>query len=223
MNDRTDTALTGPRLTEIAHDVLDAHFGSAFQQTCRTAAAQIAGRILAALKPAGEVVDNPDCGAMDIDELGDFVEAHRTRPAPTSDAVRDVVAKAIITTNREGVWSMKAKPSPYEAELIRAVLAALSADRTTIEAAALEAIQINRADVEGNRRDWPEWMRGVTIGGFREQGWNAYFGKGGRVIASGDWGEYLRRDEIRALKGQQPERTCPHGSTGPCSVCGDMG
>ncbi len=176
MTDRTDTALADELAAHLA-DYVALEEGSS--EALALFMHENGDRILAALKPAGEVVEL----GSDIDELARTIdsfyedasnnpctcnidenacrycsacqEAERktrellaawiTRPAPTSDAVRDVVAKAIITTNREGVWSMKAKPSPYEAELIRAVLAALSADRTTIEAAALERAAAKRA------------------------------------------------------------------------------
>lgn len=67
-----------------------------------------------------------------------------------------------------------------------------------------EELQINQADVEGkpHGKGWPGWMREVTIGGFREQGWNAYYK--GKVIGGGQWGDVLHRAALSARQPQQP-------------------
>ncbi len=84
---------------------------------------------------------------MDIDELGDFVEAHRTRPAPTSDAVRDsaieLMGEALFSlSDKLGEFGFMAPDRHANAVAYERVVqawdkltAALSADRTTIEAA----------------------------------------------------------------------------------------
>jgi hypothetical protein len=54
-----------------------------------------------------------------------------------------------------------------------------------------DMFQINRFR-DGDDIGLPSWARHIVIGGFCEQGWNAYDQRaGGRVIATGDWGDYL--------------------------------
>lgn len=43
-------------------------------------------------------------------------------------------------------------------------------------------------------KTFPAWMKGVVIGGFREQGWTAYYE--GRTIATGQWGDFLARTAL---------------------------
>lgn len=41
----------------------------------------------------------------------------------------------------------------------------------------------------------PDWLKDYAFGGFREQGWNAYDQRnGGRVAASGQWGDAVTVD-----------------------------
>lgn len=76
------------------------------------------------------------------------------------------------------------------------------ADRT--QSGEMEGFQITR-EIERNPygKGWPDWMKGVTIGGYAEQGWAAFYE--GRHLVSGEWGEYLKRSHLPAPDSGNPD------------------
>lgn len=47
---------------------------------------------------------------------------------------------------------------------------------------------------DGDNIGLPRWAKHLVIGGFGDQGWNAYDQRqGGKLVATGEWGDYLER------------------------------
>jgi hypothetical protein len=73
-------------------------------------------------------------------------------------------------------------------------------------------VRINRFQ-DGDDLGLPRWAKHLLIGGFGDQGWNAYDQRqGGKMVATGEWGDYLDRDEITQTEAPLPGPLSDGGS-----------